>query len=154
SIDIAFLHPPIDERGLQSSFILKESLVAVLPHQHALSRYDAIPLKALANQPLIIHPREEGPALYDGFLQICQMVGFQPQIVKESISLQTRLCFVAAGIGITFVSEQLQSLTGNNVVCRPIEDCPIHLEFGAAWRQRSANPALLNLLNILSDRVG
>lgn len=152
-IDLAFLHPPIDQRGLQVYPILEESFVAVLPPQHPLGQYDVIPLKALAQEPLIIHPRQEGPILYDGFLQVCQRVGFQPQIVKESISLQTRLCFVAAGLGITFVSDQFQSLVGNNVICRPLENCPIHLQFGAAWRQRSSNPALHNLLQILSNTI-
>ncbi len=153
TIDLAFLHPPIDQRGLQVYSIFEESFVAVLPLQHPLGRYDTIPLEALAHEPLIIHPRREGPILYDGFLQVCQMAGFQPNIVKESISLQTRLCFVAAGIGITFVSERFQSLIGENVACRPLENCPIYLEFGAAWRRRSTNPVLHNLLQILSNTI-
>ncbi|MEL6263313.1 MAG: LysR family transcriptional regulator [Cyanobacteria bacterium J06626_6] len=150
-IDIAFLHPPIDQRGLQMRSISEESFVAVLPPQHPLKHYEMIPLEALAGEPLMIHPRQEGPALYDGFLQVCQMAGFQPHIVKESLSLQTRLCFVAAGIGITFVSEHAQFQVGENAICRPIENCPISLEFGAAWRSRSTNPTLHNLLNILFD---
>lgn len=144
-IDLAFLHPPIDQRGLQVYPILKENFVAVLPPQHPLTSCEIIPLESLANEPLIIHPRQEGPSLYDGFLQVCQMAGFQPQIIKESISMQTRLCFVAAGIGITFVSDRLQSLVGKSVVCRPLANCPVSLEFGAAWRQQSTNPALHNL---------
>ena len=151
TIDLAFLHPPIDQRGLQVRLISEERFVAVLPCQHPLGRYEMIPFEALATEPLMIHPRQEGPALYDGFLQVCQMAGFQPQIVKESISLQTRLCFVAAGIGITFVSEHAQFKVGENVICRPIENCPISLKFGAAWRSRSTNPTLHNLLNILFD---
>jgi len=152
TIDLAFLHPPIDQRGLNTHFILKESFVAVLPPHHPLAHYDHIAIAALAHEPLIIHPRQEGPMLYDGFLQVCQSAGFQPQVVKESISLQTRLCFVAAGIGITFISDRLQGIVGDNVVCRPLENCPIHLDFGAAWRQQSNNPALHNLLQILSEQ--
>jgi len=153
TLDLAFLHPPIDPRGLQVHPILKENFMAVLPPQHPLGHYDTLPLEALAHEPFIIHPRHEGPTLYDGFLQVCQMAGFQPQIVKESISLQTRLCFVAAGLGISFVSDHFQFLVGDNVICRPLENCPIHLEFGAAWRQRSTNPALHNLLKILFDTI-
>ncbi|MEO0826239.1 MAG: LysR family transcriptional regulator [Cyanobacteria bacterium J06635_15] len=153
TIDLAFLHPPIDQRGLQVRLILEESFVAVLPPQHPLGCYETLPLEAFAHEPLMIHPRQEGPALYDGFLQVCQMAGFQPQIVKESISLQTRLCLVAAGMGITFVSEHSQFQVGGNVICRPLENCPISLEFGAAWRQRSTNPALHNLLKILFDTI-
>lgn len=153
SLDLAFLHPPIDSRGLEVYPIFQESFIAVLPSQHPLGRHETLSLEALADEPLIIHPRQEGPALYDGFLHICQTAGFQPQIVKESISLQTRLCFVAAGIGITFVSEHSQFRVGDTMICRPLENCPIALEFGAAWRKRSTNPALHNLLHMLFDTM-
>jgi DNA-binding transcriptional LysR family regulator len=151
-IDIAFLHPPIDERGLNVHPILKEIFVAVLPKQHPLLQYRQIPIEAFANESFIIHPRQEGPILYDGFVQLCRQYGFEPNIVKESISLQTSLCLVAAGVGITFISESLQSLLGTEVVCRPIANCPIHLEFAAAWRQNSANPTLRAFLTILLEK--
>lgn len=153
SIDLAFLHPPIDQRGLQLHPILEESFVAVLPPQHPLAHCDIIPLEAFADEPLIIHPRQEGPTLYDGFLHVCQRAGFQPKIIKESISLQTRLCLAAAGIGITFVSDRLQSLVGKEVICRPLEHCPIRLKFGAAWRHDSANPILQNIVKILIEKT-
>jgi DNA-binding transcriptional LysR family regulator len=152
-IDIAFLHPPIDGRGLNVHPILEEILVAVLPTQHPLLQYRLIPIEAFANESFIIHPRQEGPILYDGFVQLCQQAGFQPKIVKESISLQTSVCLVAAGIGITFISESWQSLVGTEVVCRPLANCPIHLEFAAAWRQNSATPTLRAFLTIMQENL-
>ncbi len=152
-IDLAFLHPPIDPRGIILHPILEESFVAVLPQQHPLVAYDRIPLEAFANEPLIIHPRQEGPALYDGFVQVCQEAGFQPKIVKESISLQARICLVATGMGITFVSSQLQFLVGRNVVCRPLEKCPIDLKLAAAWRQNASNPTLRAFTRILQKKI-
>jgi DNA-binding transcriptional LysR family regulator len=148
-IDLAFLHPPIDARGIELYPILEETFIAVLPPQHPLLEYDSIPLKAFANEPLIIHPRQEGPILYDSFVQVCQEAGFQPKIIKESLSLQTRVCLVATGMGITFVSSQLQFLVGSNVVCRPLEKCPVHLKFAAAWRKNASSPTLQALIKIL-----
>ncbi|NER78549.1 MAG: LysR family transcriptional regulator [Leptolyngbya sp. SIO1D8] len=153
TINLAFLHPPIDQRGLKLHPILEESFFAVLPPQHPLVRHNTLAVEAFANEPLIVHPRQEGPILYDAFLQVCQMAGFQPRIVKESISLQTRLCLVSAGIGITFISDYLRSLIGPDVVCRPLENCPIRLKFGAAWRQNLTNPTLHNILNILIEKT-
>lgn len=148
-IDIAFLHPPIDERGLKLHPILEEAFLAVLPKHHPLLKYEQIPLSAFAEEPLIIHPRNEGPVLYDGLIQICQQAGFQPKIVQESISTQTRICLVAAGIGVSFVSESVQSLVGTDVVCRALADCPIKLKFAAAWRQSSTPPTLQSFLKNL-----
>jgi DNA-binding transcriptional LysR family regulator len=152
-LDLAFLHPPIDARGIELHPILVEEFVAVLPQQHPLLKYDHIPLEAFANEPLIIHPRREGPALYDGFVRVCQAAGFQPKIVKETISLQTRVCWVAIGMGITFVSSELQFLVGRNVVCRPLETCPIHLKLAAAWRQNASNPTLRAFIKVLQEKI-
>jgi DNA-binding transcriptional LysR family regulator len=152
-IDLAFLHPPIDERGIELYPILEETFIAVLPPQHSLLEYDRIPLKAFANEPLIIHPRQEGPILYDGFVRACHEAGFQPKIIQESLSLQTRVCLVATGMGITFVSSQLQFLVGSKVVCRPLEKCPVHLKLAAAWRQNASNPPLRELLKILATKL-
>ena len=152
-IDLAFLHPPIDQRGLELHPILEESFIAVLTQQHPLLHYDRIPLEAFADEALIIHPRHEGPVLYDAFVQVCQQAGFHPRIVKESISLQTRVCLVAAGLGITFVSDCLQSLVGNDVVCRPLDNVPLRLKFGAAWRQHPVHPTLQNALKILLEKT-
>ena len=151
-IDLAFLHPPIDKRGLKLYPILEENFVAVLPKGHPLLKYEYLPLKALAGEPLIIHPRQEGPVLYDGFMQLCQQLGFQPNIVKETISPQSRVCLAAAGIGITFVAASSQASVGQEVVCRPLVDCPIKLQFAAAWRQNSTAPTLREFLAILLEK--
>ncbi|MGD1859692.1 MAG: LysR substrate-binding domain-containing protein [Leptolyngbyaceae cyanobacterium] len=152
-IDLAFLHPPIDERGLQLHSILEESFVAVLPERHPLQKYESIPIAALADEALIIHPRSEGPALYDAFIQVCHEAGFQPKIVQESISLQARVCLAAAGIGITFTSDRLQCLVGNNVACRPLANCPIRLKFAAVWPQKSINPKLNAFLKVCQEKL-
>ena len=148
-IDLAFLHPPIDERGLKTYPILEENFVAVLPKQHPLLRYECIPLKTLSSEALIIHPRQAGPVLYDGFIQLCQTLGFQPNIVQEATSFHSRVCLVAAGIGITFVPESAQALVGPDVICRPLADCPISLRFAAAWRQKASIPTLREFLAVL-----
>ncbi|MBF2074209.1 MAG: LysR family substrate-binding domain-containing protein [Synechococcales cyanobacterium C42_A2020_086] len=133
--------------------ILSANFVVVLPQQHPLLQCEKITLEALANESFIIHPRQEGPILYDGFIQICQTVGFYPKIVKESISLQTRICLVAAGLGITFIPENLQFLVGSEVVCKALQDCPICLKFAAAWQQNSISPTLREFLKIMREKL-
>jgi DNA-binding transcriptional LysR family regulator len=152
-IDLAFLHPPIDQRGLDLQPILEANFVVVLPQQHPLTQYERIVPGALIDESFIIHPRKEGPNLYDRFIQICQAAGFQPKIVKESVSLQTRICLVIAGLGITFTPENLQFLVGNEVVCKPLENCPIRLKFAAAWRQSSASSTLREFLKIMQEQL-
>lgn len=147
-IDLGFLHPPIDSRGLEVYPLLSEEFVAVLPKQHSLSGKESLSLKDLAQESFLLHPREEGPFLYDEFFKLCRQHGFQPQIVKEVNSHQTRICLVAAGMGITFIPAGLQTSISSDLVCKPIRTS-LKLEFAAAWRSIVANPVLQQLLMLL-----
>jgi DNA-binding transcriptional LysR family regulator len=151
-IDLGLLHPPIDARGLELYPILAEEFVAVLPKQHHLAIAKSLSLQDLAHESFILHPRSEGPFLYDGFLKLCRQAGFQPQIVKEVNSHQTRICFVAAGMGITFIPAGLQDSVSQDLVCKPMEeDLTIKIEFAAAWRSVVTLPVLQEFIRILQS---
>ncbi|MGL5940744.1 MAG: LysR family transcriptional regulator [Waterburya sp.] len=148
-IDLGFLHPPIDDRGLELYPILAEELVAVLPKRHHLAIKHLLSLEDLAQESFILHPRAEGPFLYDEFQKLCRQAEFQPQIVKEVCSHQTRICFVAAGMGITFIPVGLQSSVGQDLVCKPMENLAMKLEFAAAWRSVVNLPVLQEFIKLL-----
>lgn len=148
-IDLAFLHPPIDERGLSLYPLLKESFVVVLPKQHRLVQKERLSLSAIAEEAFILHPRQEGPVLYNSFVHSCQRLGFQPNIVKENGSHRTRICLVAAGMGITFIPESVQTLAEVDVECKPIEDSSTKLELAAAWRQDNTGLTLQEFLAVM-----
>lgn len=148
-IDLAFLHPPIDKRGLALHPILEEPFMVVLPKHHPLLNQKRLSLPLLANERFILHSRQEGPVLYDGFIRLCQQAGFRPTIAQEVGSHQTRICLVAAGMGITFVPESVQLLVQGEVACRELTDSAIKLQFAAAWRQDCTVPTLRKFLRIL-----
>ena len=147
-INLGFLHPPIDRRGLELYPILSEEFVVVLPKQHHLNQKQLLSLEDLAKEPFILHSRSEGPFLYDGFLKLCRQAGFQPKIAQETNSHQTRICLVAAGMGITFIPTGLQILVSEDLVCKPIK-IPLKLEFAAAWRSLITIPVLREFLTVL-----
>lgn len=148
-IDLGFLHPPIDSRGLEVYPILQEEFVVVLSKQHHLHNKHSLSLKDLAGESFILHPRSEGPFLYDGFLNLCRQAEFQPRIVKEVGNHQTRICLVAAGMGITFIPAGLPTSVSQDLVCKPIRDLPMKLEFAAAWHSTVATPVLQEFLKLL-----
>lgn len=148
-IDLGFLHPPIDSRGLEIYPLLSEEFVAVLPPQHHLVSKQSLSIQDLAQESFILHPRSEGKFLYDEFCKLCRQVGFKAKIVKEVGSHQTRVCFVAAGMGITFIPAGLQTLIGDNLICKPMQNLSLKLEFAAAWRSAATLPVLQEFLMLL-----
>ena len=138
-IDIGFLHPPVDTRGLELRSLLSEEFVAVLPREHPLASKKSLSLSDLKQEHFILHSRAEGPHLYDEFLKLCHQAGFEPKIkaVKKANSHQSRICFVAAGIGVTFVPAGLQNAIASDLICIPMIDVPLKLEFAVVWRSKT-----------------
>ena len=150
-IDVGFLHPPIDASFLNLHALPGERLLAVLPHTHALATQAQLSLESLATESFILHPRHEGPVLYDQFLHLCRKAGFEPQIVYEDTQHQTRIGLVMAGMGITFVPESLQqaSLTGATYCALKGES--LELQLAVAWRRHQVSPVVQRFLSIVEQ---
>jgi len=148
TVDVGLLHPPIDASFLTLHPLPGEKLVLALPEIYPLAQQKQLPLKALAAEPFILHPRYEGPVLYDQILNLCRQAGFEPHIVHEEIKQQTRIGLVAAGIGMSFVPESAQqsSLSGVSY-CAIAGEAPT-LQLAAAWRTDHVSPVLQEFLQI------
>ncbi|MBD2057387.1 LysR family transcriptional regulator [Oculatella sp. FACHB-28] len=148
TVDVGLLHPPIDAPFLSLYPLQGEKLVVALPEAHPLSQQKQLSLKTLASEPFILHPRYEGPILYDQILALCRQAGFEPHIVHEEIKHQTRIGLVAAGIGIAFVPESSQQSSSSGVsYCAIAGDAPT-LQLAAAWRTEQVSPVLQEFLQI------
>ncbi len=146
-VDVGFLHPPVDAPFLKLEPLQGESLVVALPQNHPLVERDRLPLEALANEPFILHPRYEGPVLYDQIIDLCRQAGFEPRVVHEEVKNQTRVGLVAAGMGITFVPESLQQAAVSGVIYRPLSGLAPQLQLAVAIKCDRA------LRSVESDRV-
>lgn len=148
-VDVGFLHPPIEAPFLKLSALQGERLIVALPQTHPLAQQQYLPLKSLAAEPFILHPRYEGPVLYDQILSLCRNAGFEPYIVHEAVKNQIRVGLVAAGVGIAFVPESLQpsGLTGVSY-CPLVGESP-ELQLAVAWRHDHVSPVLQGFLQIV-----
>ncbi|MEM9769469.1 MAG: LysR substrate-binding domain-containing protein [Cyanobacteria bacterium P01_D01_bin.71] len=150
-IDVGFLHPPVDASFLAMHTLPGERLLAVLPHNHALATQTQLPLESLATESFILHPRHEGPVLYDQFLHLCRKAGFEPQIVYEDPQYQTRLGLVVAGMGVTFVPESLQQSNLIGATYHALKGESLELQLAVAWRQHQISPVVQRFLNIVEQ---
>jgi DNA-binding transcriptional LysR family regulator len=139
-IDLGFLHPPIDEPSLAVHPLKEETMVVALPETHALVRRKLLTAKLLSSSPLIIHPRHEGPVLYDCILRLYQRSSCQPNIVQEATTSPTRIGLVAAGIGVTFVPASLCHLNYAGVVYKHLRGAAPRLTYAVAWQRDRPSP--------------
>ena len=150
--DLGFLYLPIEDKSFNTQPILEESLAVVLPKEHPLSTLEKLPLKALENESFILHPRYEGPVLYDRLISLCESAGFVPKVVQEVPASKTRIGLVAAGLGISFVFANLQNLINSEVVYKQLNEVEIALQLAVVWRKDNTSPVLQEFLKVV-DKI-
>ncbi|SFB39347.1 DNA-binding transcriptional regulator, LysR family [Rhizobium sp. NFR07] len=133
TIDLAILHPPLGHADLMIHSLPDEELTLALPESHRLAALDQIPIKALAEEPMLIAPRSVGPSIYDRMIALFQSEGVTPRIVQEVTPMTTLSGLVAAGTGIGFVTRGLSRQPRPGVCYRPVTPTPPSLPMAASW---------------------
>lgn len=101
-----------------------ESIMVALHESHPLAERAAIPLIALANQPLILFPSGARPSFIDKIWSLCTAAGFEPTVSQEVGDAPTSVALVASGFGISLVPKAATSLSLPGVVYRRLENAP------------------------------
>ncbi len=147
-IHLGFVRPPIYEQELMIESILKEPFVAVLPEFHRLANETQISLRSLANDPFILFPRYLGSGFYDQIVNMCQQVGFQPQVAQEAIQMQTIISLVAAELGVALVPASVQNLQRVGVVYKALAESTSQVELAMVWRPDKISSVLQKFLEV------
>ena len=147
-IHLGFVRPPIYEQELMIESILKEPFVAVLPEFHRLANETQISLGSLANDPFILFPRYLGSGFYDQIVNMCQQVGFQPQVAQEAIQMQTIISLVAAELGVALVPASVQNLQRVGVVYKALAESTSQVELAMVWRPDKISSVLQKFLEV------
>jgi DNA-binding transcriptional LysR family regulator len=107
-VDAAFVRPGrVNPPGVKIKEIGREPMVVVLPAAHRLARMSAVPLAALAGEPLLLFPRGAGPGLYDEITNACRQAGFEPKLGPVAPQVTSVANLVAAEAGVAIVPESL-----------------------------------------------
>ncbi|MDJ0594098.1 MAG: LysR family transcriptional regulator [Pleurocapsa sp. MO_226.B13] len=151
-IEVGFLHPPVDG-NFEFISMMREKMVLALPEDHPLTSYTYVPINKLSDQSFILFPQKVGPHLYGHIFSMCQQAGFTPKVVQEVTPQPTMIGLVAAGIGVSFVSNSLQNLNRPGVVYRELDVATPELELVAAWKEDRVSSVLRKFLQVLQRNI-
>jgi len=121
----ALLRVPVARpHGVAFETLLSEPAVLALPIDHPLAKTysprDAVPLKALLGQPLILARRPGAPGLYGNLLALLDRHGVEVNVVAEVERMMSNLNLVASGAGITVVPASMKGAHPKSVVYRAL----------------------------------
>jgi DNA-binding transcriptional LysR family regulator len=148
-IDIAITRSLEHSTNLQSTVLLRDPLVAVLPRSRKL-KSRKIRLADLANERFILFHRKGAPGVFDTIVGACRAQGFSPRVENEPNSMQTILSLVEAEEGVAIVPASSSSLRSNGVQFVRLVPDNFYLDLIVAWPPGEAPAVLRTFLDFLS----
>ncbi len=147
-LDVGLVHGPAHHPGVHVEPLLREPLVAVLPHEHPLSSRTDLDLPDLAGEPLVLWPRADGPGAYDHILALYQCANLPGPTVLEGPDTTTQLALVASGLGISLQPASFGDLGRRDLTLVPLRAPAPTTMLALAWipplddvTRRHASPA-------------
>lgn len=131
--------------NFEKKLIEKIPLIVVLYEGHPLASRNILSREELKKEKFIVNKinylkNDGSEKILDQYIKS----GFIPNIVYESIDIETILIMVSTGMGISILPEYVASIFHKNLnlVYRPLIGEDEFVEIYAFWKKQNRNPAL------------
>lgn len=153
TVDFGIVALPVQDPNLQSTSLLHDEFVLVVPQDHIFARRRAVRLADLVHERFVLYPKGAGGR--EMFVESCRQAGFDPKVSFESEDRETILGLVAAGVGITIIPRFIAHHTRvDGPVTVDIIEPRLQREVGVVWRRNRYLPqAARNLMALLEGQV-
>lgn len=121
-IEVGLACGPVGADGITERVVARERFVAALPSSHPLAKKQRLRLKDLDGQPFVAVRPDIEPAWAEACWKALAKAGVRAQVVQQTDTKLALLGLVAAGLGLSVVSESMQHLARRGVVYRAIFD--------------------------------
>jgi DNA-binding transcriptional LysR family regulator len=146
---VCFRGPP-PGGDLQGACVGQDLVLAVVPAESPLARKVKIELKALEAMFFVGLSEKTYPGSNAWLTEACREAGFTPRILQEADREPAVMSFVAAGLGVALLPEQLQRLPHEGVSFLPLRR-RLTAESWAVWKASDASGCLKEYLRIVKE---
>ena len=153
-LDLGFVHTPRVPPGFSQIRVSSQPFVACMPAGHALAQTSALPLQALAGEPMALVVRSVSPDYHDRILAACADAGFEPALAFELRHWLSVVSVIAQGLAVGLVPAALQNAGLPGVVFVPLERPLAPYDTHCLWRagrERVSGGALGAFLAVVQD---
>jgi DNA-binding transcriptional LysR family regulator len=151
-IDLGFvgLAPTLSGHALLSECVAHDTMLAALPADHRLAKNPKVKLADLAPQFFVAMSGDTHPGDREWLAETCKAAGFAGRILQEADSESTMIQFVADGLGVALLPEQITGLPHDGVVFRPLVPALLR-ESTIAWRPDNPSKPLMDYIQIVKE---
>ncbi|MFP4156074.1 MAG: LysR family transcriptional regulator [Opitutales bacterium] len=135
-IDFALLSPPLPvDLDLDSLLLAEDELLLTLPAGHPLCAQDPIDIAAIQEAKIIL--LEGSHCLSQQTAAFCEEVGLRADVEIRGAQIDTLLCLVEAGFGLTLTPRiAARANSHRRLVFRSLRPMPCHRELVIYWLPR------------------
>lgn len=147
SLDAAFLILTEAMQDFQSVPLWTERVHVALPDDHVLATSDVLTWERIRYEPFIVRRWANGSMIWYKLAERKIADGIALNITQHDVSRESLLGLVAAGHGLTVVSEAATGMNVPGLVYRPIDDRDATVTVRLAWMPDNDNPALRRFIS-------
>ncbi|AZQ69950.1 LysR family transcriptional regulator [Streptomyces luteoverticillatus] len=156
TLDLAFLRDPSPiPDDLEAHAFAVERVVAAVPDEHRLAGAESIALVDLRDDDFVLPSATALPGLALQAQRACQEAGFTPRRRADADDLSGLLGYVAAGLCVSLLPEDLRDFPVPGIAFVPLRDSSPYLRTTvAAVHRPDADAAVRRLLELITRHMG
>jgi DNA-binding transcriptional LysR family regulator len=142
-LDVGILRAPVHSEKLQLQSLFFDPFVVVVPSSApAFSSQKQLAL-FMKDSPFIFFNKEFAPHYNDKLVEICERLGFKPDITHEANNVHSILQLIEAGLGVSILPLSLkQQYAYLQVSFIELTNIPVNTEVVLAYKASNKSPAL------------
>lgn len=149
-IDIGFGRVRHEDANIRRIILREEKLIAAVPYEHQLSKSNKpINLKDLADENLIVFPKNPRPSFADQVLNSFRERDVHPKKIIEVRELQIAIGLVAAGEGVSIVPFSLQGMKRDDVVYLELNEKHAYSPIIMSTRAMDKSEEIISMLDLI-----
>jgi len=137
--------------GLTWRRLYVEKVCAAVHETHHFAKETTISLSELSRESFVSINRAQSPGLFDLTLRLCSSRGFSPNILSRHQHMETVLCLVEAGIGISILPRSFEQIASRSVRFIDIAGKDASVDLCIVWNERKENPSIQLFLQTVNE---
>lgn len=142
-LDAGILRAPVHSEKLTVKSLFFDPFVVVVSSRDMLFENHDDLVSFIKNSPFIFFNKGFAPQYHDKLIEICERMGFKPDITHEANNVHSILQLVEAGLGVSILPVSLQQQYAYlQVSFIPLNDIPVNTEVVLAYKSSNKSAAL------------
>jgi len=154
SVGLGLVRCASETADLEARTIRLERQGLLVRRDHRLASRSAVSIRDVADDRLLLHPRDANPGHYDAVLGLCREQGFEPRVLLRTLSFDLAYTPVLRGEAVVITGESSGSLGLPEQLCWLPLSPSASFEVSLLARRHNRSPAVNRMLEAATTISG